>query len=153
MIFLTCSRTDFAHIAGPDARWLQPDSDYELAKAYWEHWKQPLSHATWAKAHEFGYRHAARTAERRTASTAGVWRFSEEAWEVVAVSTLEDFRRKGFAQQLVAFVTAQILGAGRLATCSTRDDNGAMVATAKSVGYQVVPTGQIWWTYPQLPDF
>jgi len=66
-----------------------------------------------------------------------VWRYSEEAWEVAAVYTVPAFRRRGYGKAVVSFVTAHILDAGRLATCHTRVDNAAMIATAESVGFRL----------------
>jgi len=153
MIFFICTKQSFIPIDSAKARWLERDADYELAKDYWRDLRLDLLHSTWLKAHEFGYQYAAIVENDRIVSCAGVWRFSEEAWEVAAVSTLESFRRKGYSKSIVAFVTAFILKAGRLATCSTSDDKIAMIATAKSVGFQQVPQEKIWWTCPKLPDF
>jgi hypothetical protein len=54
---------------------------------------------------------------------------------------------------VVSFVTAHILAADRLATCSTKDENAAMIATARSVGFLIVLAEAVWWKYPELPGF
>ena len=69
------------------------------------------------------------------------------------MSTLEGFRRRGYAKRVVSFVATFILASGRLAMCSTGDGNVAMRATAKSVGFREVPKEDAWWGYPRLPEF
>ena len=128
-------------------------ADYELARRYWEGWGQTLSFNVWKTAHAYGYQYAAIVEREGIISSAGVWRFSEECWEVAAVSTLASHRRQGYSRRVVAFITAYIHASNRLATCSTGDENIAMIATARSVGFRPVPAEQVWWRYPQLPDF
>jgi RimJ/RimL family protein N-acetyltransferase len=153
MIFFACTDENLVPINHENVRWLAKDTDYELARHYWNVWGQTLSFSTWEKAHEYGYQYAAIMGDERIISSAGVWRFSEECWETAAVSTLESYRGKGYSKSVFSFITSYILKSGRVATCSTSDDNVAMIATAKSVGYQEVPAGKVWWNYPQLPDF
>lgn len=104
-------------------------------------------------AHQSGYRYAAILENERIISCAAEWRFTAACSEIAAVSTLAPFRRRGYSQQIVAFITAHILNQGLTATCSTSNDNRAMIATAKSVGYQEVSPREVWWTYPRLPEF
>ncbi|MEO2005999.1 MAG: GNAT family N-acetyltransferase, partial [Candidatus Poribacteria bacterium] len=61
---------------------------------------------------------------------------SEDAWELAAVSTREGHRRQGHATAVCGFVTAYILAEERHATCTTRLDNAAMIATARKLGYE-----------------
>lgn len=152
LVRFTCSQKDFIPVACHPVRWLDLESDYKLAEAYWGAYGQALSDDQWQKAHGFGYQYAAILEAGRIVSSAGVWRFSEDCWEVAAVSTLEDFRRRGYARQAVAFVTRYILEAGKLATCSTGEANSAMIATAKSVGFRLVSPNEVWWKYPRLED-
>ncbi len=153
MILFSCSRERFTPADFSLVRWLDKEADYELARWHWEQCNSPLSRSTWLKAHEFGYEYAAILEEGKAVSIAGVWRFSEDAWDVAAVGTLPAWRRKGYARQVVSFITETILRAGRLATCSTDETNMAMIATAKSVGFLVMPPEAVWWKYPELPDF
>ena len=153
MVYFTCTPQDFIPIPTPGVRWLSPQQDYPLAKAYWAALNQKLAESTWLKAHEFGYQYAAILAEGQVLSCAAIWRFSDTAWEIAAVGTLPGQRRRGHSRQVVAFLTAYTLEAGRTATCSTADENAAMIATAKSVGFQQVPAEKAWWVYPTLPDF
>lgn len=75
------------------------------------------------------------------------WKFSDKAWDVAAVSTLEDYRRKGYSHQAISFVTAYIIGEGKDAAYGAMDVNLAMIATAKSVDFKVVHADQVCWEF------
>jgi len=142
MISFVCSKQDLIPVDATGIRWLEPEADYALARAYWRGHGQDLSRDIWEGAHASGYRYAALVREGQILSCAAAWRYSDEAWEVAAVGTLEGFRRRGYATRVVAFVTAYILASGRVATCHTDEDNIAMRATARRVGFREVPEGR-----------
>jgi len=150
MVSFSCTRSTFVPVDTHRVQWLQKDVDYGLARDYWQNSRSPLTHPTWIMAHSIGYQYAAILDQEQVISLAGVWRFSDSAWDVAAVSTLEPFQRQGFAKQVVSFVTAYILDANHLATCSTGDTNLAMIATARSVGFQQISPEDVGWTYPQF---
>lgn len=143
MISFVCSKQDLIPVDDAGIRWLDLAADYALVKAYWRARGQELSRDTWAQAHASGYRYAALVREGQILSCAAAWRYSDEAWEVAAVGTLEGFRRQGYATRVVAFVTAYILVSGRVATCHTDEDNLAMRATARRAGFREVPEGEV----------
>ena len=153
LCFFTCSPADLVPVDSSMVRWLDPEVDYHLAQRYWASFAQTLRHSTWMKAHEYGYQYAAMVEGDWMVACAAVWRFSDDSWEVAAASTLPDFRRQGRSRRTVAFVTAHILEAGRVATTSTQASNEAAIATALSVGFKQLPVDQVWWEYPILPDF
>jgi len=66
---------------------------------------------------------------------AAVWKYSETAWEVAAVSTLPGYRKRGYGAMVVSHLTAIILTNGKVATCTTGDTNTAMRGLAKKVGF------------------
>jgi predicted GNAT family acetyltransferase len=146
-------KDDFISADSTGVRWLDMEKDYILARDYWAAIGQELKNSTWMKAYEFGYEYAAVIEFERIVSIAAVWRFSDKVWELAAVNTLPSRRQRGYSKRVVSFVTSSILQADRLATCSTDDRNIAMIATAKSVGFKVVPFDQVWWKQPDLPDF
>lgn len=74
----------------------------------------------------------------KIAARAAIWMYSDEAWEVAGVHTLPSYRRRGYGKALVGFCTAEILRRGRRATCTTGEDNIAMLTTAKAVGFQQI---------------
>ena len=139
MVHLTCTQNDLTSLNCSSVRWLDRDADFELAREFWLALQQELTYPEWVEAHVLGYTYAAIVEEGKVISCAAVWRYSEQAWEVAAVVTRDGYRRRGYAKQVVAFVTAYILRNGRLATCTTHDDNTAMIATAKSVGFKAQP--------------
>ncbi len=153
MIHFSCTVNDFLPVPTDGVRWLDQEADFKSVQAYWLELGQPLSRKTWNMAHHFGYSYAAILLGTRILSCAAAWRFSPDCWEVAAVSTLPAFRSLGYARRVVAFVTGYILSSGKLATCCTDDNNTAMIATAKSVGFQVIPREMVWWSFPDLPDF
>ena len=146
MKYLICSKSDFSPVDFTGVRWLEQESDYPPAKQYWKAFDQDLDDITWSKAHEFGDRYAAFLEGGQIISIAAVCYLSDEAWEVAAVSTLKSYRRKGYSKRVLSFITAYILETGRLATCSTNEDNVAMIAAAKSIGFQEVPRDEAWWS-------
>lgn len=137
MIHLTCAQADFTPPEIDAVRWLARETDYALARELWATRGQELSEADWCDAHDLGYTYAGIIVEGKLVACAAVWRYSEQAWEVAAVMTREGYRRRGYSKQVVAFVTAYILQQGRRPTCTTSDDNIAMLATARSVGFRV----------------
>lgn len=68
----------------------------------------------------------------------GGFRADPAAWELAAVSTLPEYRLHGCSRQVLSFLTSAILYSGRLATCTTMETNQGMIATALSIGYQIV---------------
>ena len=142
MISLVCSKPDLIPVDDTGIRWLDLEVDYALARAYWRGHGQDLSRDTWEGAHVSGYQYAALVREGQILSCAAAWRYSDEAWEVAAVGTLDGFRRQRYAMRVVAFVTAYILAAGRAATCHTGEDNAAMQATARRVGFREITEGR-----------
>ena len=71
----------------------------------------------------------------RIVSRAAIWKYSQTAWEVAAVSTLPEYRCKGYGEIIVSHCTALILNNGKIATCTTSDTNIAMRRTAEKVGF------------------
>ncbi len=137
MIHLTCTQEEFAPPDYSSVRWLELDADFELARGLWAACQQELTYPTWVEAHDLGYTYAGIIVEEKLVSCAAVWRYSEQAWEVAAVVTRDGYRRRGYSKQAVAFVTAYIFEQSRRPTCTTNDDNIAMIATARSVGFRV----------------
>ncbi|HEY3289962.1 MAG TPA: GNAT family N-acetyltransferase [Anaerolineae bacterium] len=138
MVHLTCLLDTLTPIDCSAVRWLDRDVDFDLARELWAALQQELTYADWVEAHNLKYTYAAIVEYGKVISLAAEWRYFESAWEVAAVVTREGYRRRGYSKRVVAFVTAHILQNGRRPTCTTRDDNTAMLATAKSVGFTVV---------------
>ena len=145
MKYFLCTPLDLRPVCTEGVRWLACEEDYQVAKQYWRRHDLALPYFMWREAHESGYQYAAILKEGEIISCAAVWRFSDEAWEISAVTTWEPYRRQGYSKKVVSFLTDYILAMGRTATSSTQDDNFAMIATAKSVGFQEVAQEKVWW--------
>ena len=129
-----CTRQTFRPWPNAAVRWLDWDHDYGLAKAMWPE-LVPLTREDWLENRRQGFTYCAVVEGQQIHSMAAVWKYCETAWEVAAVGTRPAVRRRGYGKAVVSFVTAYILAAGRLATCSTADNNAAMQRTAESVGF------------------
>ena len=129
-----CSSATFRPQPRYPVRWLDWERDYDLVRTIWPD-EVSLSRETWLEARELGYRYCAVVEGTRLLAIAAVWCYSGTAWEVAAVRTRPDARRRGYAHAVVSFVTAYILDSGRRATCTTGLDNAAMQRTAESVGF------------------
>jgi len=135
VVKLTCTTATFRPCSSAHVRWLDKEHDYPLVHAFWPR-ESPLSRAQWDQAHVDGYQYCGVIVDGCLAAMAAVWRYCPTAWEVAAVATLPQYRARGYGKAVVSFATAAILEAGRVATCTMRADNGAMIRTAEAVGFQ-----------------
>lgn len=138
---LKCTKGSFQPCRDPRVRWLDMQNDFDLAVECWRRAGRLLSLEDWQKAHADGYQYCAITEDSAIVAIAAAWKYSEEAWEVAAVGVAESHRRQGLGRAVVSFVTEHILSSGRLATCTTGENNEAMIQTARSVGF-VTTQGQ-----------
>ena len=136
LVQLTCTRDQFRPAFAEHVRWLDWESDFGWAQAYWppEH---PLTREIWDEARQMGFHYCAIIRDDTIVSLAAEYRYSPDAWMVAAVSTAPGHRRQGYAKATVSFVTRQILNADKLATCFTKKNNIAMIRTAQSIGFQL----------------
>jgi ribosomal protein S18 acetylase RimI-like enzyme len=111
--------------------------DYVLAKSMWPE-TAPLSLEDGYQTRQEKFTYCAVVEDPAIHAMAAVWKCCDAAWEVVAVSTKPATRRRGYGKAVVTLVTAYILEAGRLATCSTASDNIAIQRTAVAVGFYPV---------------
>ena len=135
---LNCTRATFHPIQNYPVRWLDWDADFILAQEFVPE-KAPLTREVWDDSRRDGYQFCAVIEKERIVAWAAAWRYSEKAWEVAAVRTHPEYRRRGYGQTVVSFVTGYILENGRLATCLTRSSNDTMQKTAMSVGFVKAP--------------
>jgi len=61
--------------------------------------------------------------------------YSEQAWEAADIRTAVDYRGRGFATEILRFLTQYIITHGKIATCRTEEDNYAMQKAIAAVGY------------------
>ena len=135
---MICTSQTFIAQPCQQVRWLSEDSDYEIAADFWLRRGSPLSLETWQEAiQRYRYRYAGLILENTVLATAALIPYSSLAWELGAVGTDEWHRCKGYGEQACVFVTAAILAEVPVATCTTADDNEAMIRTALSIGFRV----------------
>lgn len=75
-------------------------------------------------------------------SRAAIWKKSDEVWEVAGVSTRPDRRGEGFGSAVVRSCAVKIIENGKIASCTTRPTNTAMINTALSAGFRILNEGQ-----------
>jgi len=137
MLRLECTTDTFRPVSFDHVRWLDWDRDFTRAQAFWPSDK-PLTRDIWDGARDEGYTYCAIVLDGQVVSMAARYCYADDEWMVAAVGTHAEFRRRGFGQKVVSFITADILDTGRLATCFTAEDNVAMIRTAESVGFGVI---------------
>lgn len=71
-------------------------------------------------------------------SRAAIWRYSNDVWEVAGVSTRPDCQGKGYGSAVVRSCAAKIIESGKKASCTTGDNNTAMINTALKVGFKIL---------------
>lgn len=76
--------------------------------------------------------------DNKIIARAGIWKYSDNEWEVAGVSTLPEYRCKGYSTILVRYCIAKILENGKIATCSTKSTNIPMIKTALKAGFKKV---------------
>jgi len=61
--------------------------------------------------------------------------YSEQAWEAADIRTAREYRNRGFAKEMLLFLSRYILEHGKTATCRTEEHNTAMQKVILSIGY------------------
>jgi len=133
-----CTSDTFISADTSEVRWLIPGKDTELMDDYLRPRGFAWLEEDWVDALKAGYSYCAVIKDNKIVSTAAVWKYSEGAWEVAAVHTLDEYQRRGLGAKVVSFVAQYILENHKIATCTTRADNMAMRKTAESVGFYLV---------------
>jgi GNAT superfamily N-acetyltransferase len=135
---MICTPQTFIPQPWQAVRWLCEESDYELAADFWARVGSPLARETWQQAiRQYRFRYAGVIHENTLLAIASLIPYSPVAWELGAVGTDEPYRHQGYGKQVTAFVTAGILAEVPIATCTTDDNNQAMIQTALSIGYRM----------------
>jgi ribosomal protein S18 acetylase RimI-like enzyme len=121
-------------------RWLIVPDDFNLFRSLWNKYGPNFTLDEWKSLYADGFSYCSIIINGEIIANAAVWKYSDTAWEVAAVSVLPEYRQKGYGKAIVAFVAEYILKSGRIATCTTDEDNIAMRETALSVGFCIVNT-------------
>ena len=137
-VVMECGRQNFKPVPAVDVHWLTLDDDFDFVRTAWAE-DPTFKRADWDRLHAEGYTFCVVREVDAVLSRAAVWRRSEEEWEVAAVWTRTDCRRRGLAKAVVSTATASVLEHGRIATLHALAENLAMLRVAASVGF--VPRG------------
>lgn len=136
-----CTAETFRPYRSEGLRWWRVDDWEACYQAHqgmwprddgWTWWPED----EWRKLYSEGYRYCDLLLDGRAVATAGLWPRAEHEWEVVAVGTAPGFRNRGYGKAVVSFVTEEIVGAGKVAALSFREDNAAMRRIADALGYK-----------------
>ena len=133
-VALWCTAPAFRPFQLHAVRWLDWDRDFDLAVGI----DGAVTPETWLWTKENGFQYCAVVEGDRALARAAVWTYSDRCWEVAAVRTREEFRGRGMAKSVVSFVTARILGEGRVPTLHTQPTNVAMLGAANAIGFRFV---------------
>jgi predicted GNAT family acetyltransferase len=82
-----------------------------------------------------GYSYCGVFLNGRIFSISGLWKREPDVWEVIAVGTKEEYRRKGMAKSVVYFMANHILQNVGVASYTSNESNLASINTAQSVGF------------------
>ncbi|MBM3238313.1 GNAT family N-acetyltransferase [Candidatus Poribacteria bacterium] len=131
---LLATETLLKPISTEGVRWLTA-GDLPLIQAYWWADVEPWTLEEWCDLAAQGYRYCGLIIDGKLVSMCGVEERNATEWEVIAVGTRPDCRRRGYARQVVAFAAQSIVAAGRVATYTARSTNVASQRTAEAVGF------------------
>ena len=59
-----------------------------------------------------------------------------DVWEAADMRTAKAYHGRGFAKEMLRFLSQYIIQHGKIASCRTEADNDAMQAVIKSIGYR-----------------
>jgi len=63
--------------------------------------------------------------------------YSEDAWEAADIRTAREYRGRGFAKEVLRFLSREILAHKKIATCRTEKNNIPMQRALQSIGYSL----------------
>ena len=131
------SLDDLIFIPTKNVYWLECSKDYQL---YCKHLiacnQKPKTLDMWQSICEENISYCGLILNGEMVARAAVERYSPTKWETADVRVVHNERNKGYAKQVVYFVTKYILENNRLATCRTLDSNVAMKNVIHSIGFQ-----------------
>jgi GNAT superfamily N-acetyltransferase len=132
------ARDGFRPYPAAGGTWWSADSCKEAGASMVGMWPDSgfWPESEWRQLYASGYRYGALLKDGHCLAMAGLWAWSDEAWEVIAVGVSPDHRCRGLGKGIVSFVTEEILSHGRVATITTREDNAAMLRVIECLGFQ-----------------
>jgi predicted GNAT family acetyltransferase len=61
---------------------------------------------------------------------------NDDVWEAADMRIAKAYRGRGFTKEMLRFLSQYIIEHGKIASCRTEEDNEAMQAVIKSIGYK-----------------
>ena len=97
--------------------------------------KSEINVDNWNRYYDEGTEYYCLFIDGKPVARCAVERYSQDRWEAADVRVAPEYRCKGYAKQVVWYVTSFILSQGKTATCRTTADNDAMLKVIHSLGY------------------
>ena len=116
-------------------RWLTEDDAQAFAEPLWESGARGWTLEEFRQLQSEGYSYCGILLNGRLCSMAGFWRRAPDVWEVIAVGTRSEYRRRGMARSVVCFIADYILQHVKVASYTSRKANTASIRTAQSIGF------------------
>ena len=117
-------------------RWLTEDDHEAFAQPFQKGQERGLTLEEFRQLQNEGYSYCGIVLDGRLCSIAGLWKRAPDVWEVIAVGTKEEYRRREMAKCVVYFIADHILQHVKAASYTSRKSNIASVRTALSVGFR-----------------
>ena len=135
-------------------RWLTEDDVQSFAEPFQRDQDHGWTLEEFQQLQNDGYSYCGILIDGRLCSVSGLWKRAPDVWEVIAVGTKEEYRRRGMARSTVHFVADYILQHARVASYTSRETNIASICTAQSVGFRYctnVVNGEKWCSADPRP--
>ncbi len=116
-------------------RWLTEDDAEAFAEPFQKGLERGWTLEGFRQLQDAGYSYCGILIDGRLCSMAGLRKRVPDVWEVMAVCTKEEYRRRGMARSVVYFIANYILQHVEVASYTSREMNIASIRTAQSIGY------------------
>ncbi len=97
--------------------------------------QNPISSDIWEKIIADGVRYCLLFEDGKPVARACIEKLSDKVWEVSDVRTAREYRSRRFAYNICTHVKNSIIDANRTASIRTEEDNFAMQAVIKKLGF------------------
>ena len=117
-------------------RWLTENDARAFAEPLWQGGARGWTLEEFQQLHSEGYSYCGILLNGRLCSMAGLWKRAPDVWEVIAVGTRTEYRRRGMARSVVCFIADYILQHVKVASYISREANIPSIRTAQSIGFR-----------------
>lgn len=141
VIKFVCTKDDFKGKADERVAWFDAFENYDMLNEFFGKHDKKLMESKEAYFEDFDFTEwddYVIIENGEIIARAGIWKVNDTEWEVAGVSTLPKYRKQGYGEAVVRSCIAKILDEGKIATCTTKTTNTAMINTALKAGFKVV---------------